>query len=407
MIKVENLSKRYDIGTSKARYQTIRDSISSYFYQLFQPRDKKRKPFIWALDNVSFEVQPGKVIGVIGRNGAGKSTLLKILAHITSPTLGKVTLGGRVGSLLEVGTGFHPELTGRENIFLNGAILGMKRNEITRKFDDIVSFAEIESFLDTPAKYYSSGMYMRLAFSVAAHLEPEILLVDEVLAVGDAAFQKKCLNRMGEIAGQGRTVLFVSHNLAAVKKLCEDTILLENGKLHSINPTDVSISKYLESLSTTSNNWNDRTGTHRVEILKVDLQAIQGDNSTNIFMGDPLTIIIHGKALSSCIEFTAGLQLVSMDGTTVLYGHDQYKVIHVRSNLEFNFKISINELLVMPGEYLINIWIGKSGIEEFDYIKGALKITVHQGEKLPITHSMDASLGLVFSKLSISSDEML
>jgi len=230
-IKVENLSKKYVIGAAQERQDTLRDWLVA------AGRSLRRRPTaeneFWALRDVSFEVQRGEVVGVIGRNGAGKSTLLKILSRITEPTSGRAYINGRVGSLLEVGTGFHPELTGRENIFLNGAILGMRRTEIARKFDEIVAFAEIEKFLDTPVKRYSSGMYVRLAFAVAAHLEPEILLVDEVLAVGDAAFQKKCLGKMGDVAREGRTVLFVSHNMSAMQRLCQNAIFLQDGRLSS------------------------------------------------------------------------------------------------------------------------------------------------------------------------------
>jgi len=219
-IRVENLGKLYHLG-KRERYRTLRDtlvaSIAAPFRRLRSgPSSSGGPETIWALKDVSFEVKHGEVIGIIGRNGAGKSTLLKILSRITEPTEGQATISGRVGSLLEVGTGFHPELTGRDNIFLNGAILGMKKAEIERKFDEIVAFAEVERFIDTPVKHYSSGMYVRLAFAVAAHLEPEILIVDEVLAVGDVAFQKKCLGKMGEASRSGRTVLFVSHNMAAV-----------------------------------------------------------------------------------------------------------------------------------------------------------------------------------------------
>jgi lipopolysaccharide transport system ATP-binding protein len=210
-IRAESLSKRYRIGLAQGRHDTLRDTLAAGLSRLRRPSEEARRAAeIWALRDVSFEVRQGEVVGIIGRNGAGKSTLLKILSRITEPTAGRAHIHGRVGSLLEVGTGFHPELTGRENIFLNGAILGMRRHEIERKFDEIVDFAEIERFLDTPVKRYSSGMYVRLAFAVAAHLEPEILLVDEVLAVGDAAFQKKCLGKMGDVAREGRTVLFVS-----------------------------------------------------------------------------------------------------------------------------------------------------------------------------------------------------
>jgi lipopolysaccharide transport system ATP-binding protein len=235
-IRVENLSKLYRIGGPQARYQTLRDTVMDVAAAPIQRLRRLRQPAqpdhtIWALKDVSFEVQQGEVLGIIGRNGAGKSTLLKILSRITEPTEGQANIYGRVGSLLEVGTGFHPELTGRENIYLSGAILGMTRTEIDEKFDEIVDFAGIEKFLDTPAKRYSSGMYVRLAFAVAAHLEPEILLVDEVLAVGDASFQKKCLSKMDEVAGQGRTVLFVSHNMGAVVNLCRRAIQLDNGRL--------------------------------------------------------------------------------------------------------------------------------------------------------------------------------
>src|SRR5882724_5389450 len=244
-IRAENLSKLYKIGARRSRHDTLRDHIMHGVKSLFsrnghplpissQPsKDRGQSPnsdYIWALKDVSFEIKKGEVVGFIGKNGAGKSTLLKILSRITEPTKGRAEIYGRVGSLLEVGTGFHPELTGRENIYLNGAILGMKRWEIEKRFDEIVAFSEIEKFIDTPVKRYSSGMYVRLAFAVAAHLEPEILIVDEVLAVGDAQFQKKCLGKMENAAKEGRTVLFVSHNMQSVAKLTERCLLLGNGR---------------------------------------------------------------------------------------------------------------------------------------------------------------------------------
>jgi lipopolysaccharide transport system ATP-binding protein len=250
-IKVENLGKLYRIGAQQELYPTLRESLVSNFKRLTTKRtSQSANNTIWALKDVSFEIKRGEVVGIIGRNGAGKSTLLKVLAHITEPTEGRVILRGRVGSLLEVGTGFHPELTGRENIYLNGAILGMKKVEIERKFDEIVAFTEIEKFLDTPVKHYSSGMYIRLAFAVAAHMDPEILLVDEVLAVGDAAFQKKCLGKMGQVAGEGRTVLFVSHNMVAVRSLCKDVYLIESGKIVVAGRADEVINKYIVSTNT-------------------------------------------------------------------------------------------------------------------------------------------------------------
>ncbi|MBM3129903.1 MAG: ABC transporter ATP-binding protein [Chloroflexi bacterium] len=268
-LRVENLSKLYKIGKAQRRHDTLRDALTDLLPRI--PRintNRKEKEkiseirairgkesisnnswqedTIWALKDVSFDVKRGEVVGIIGRNGAGKSTLLKILSRITEPTKGRALIDGRVGSLLEVGTGFHPELTGRENIYLNGAILGMTRREIALKFDEIVAFAEIEKFLDTPVKRYSSGMYVRLAFAVAAHLEPEILLVDEVLAVGDAAFQKKCLGKMGDVAKEGRTVLFVSHNMHAVRNLCSRSILMESGRVEENGNTEAVITRYLK-----------------------------------------------------------------------------------------------------------------------------------------------------------------
>lgn len=246
-ITVRGLSKRYRLGASTAGYRTIRESINATLARL-TGRGVDRGPTdeneVWALKDVTFSVPSGQVVGIIGRNGAGKSTLLKALSRITAPTEGSIEIDGRVGSLLEVGTGFHPELSGRENIFLNGAILGMSRSEIGRRFDEIVSFSEIERFLDTPVKRYSSGMYMRLAFAVAAHLDPEVLIIDEVLAVGDAAFQQKCIGRMGDVARQGRTVLFVSHNLTAVARLCTSGIMLSGGRLVAQGPVDDVLTKY-------------------------------------------------------------------------------------------------------------------------------------------------------------------
>jgi lipopolysaccharide transport system ATP-binding protein len=245
-IRVEKLSKLYKIGSGQPRHDTLRDQISDGLRSLvWREKSKAGDDTFWALKDVSFSVNHGEVIGVIGRNGAGKSTLLKILSRITEPTGGYAEIFGRVGSLLEVGTGFHPELTGRENLYLNGAILGMKKAEINRKFDEIVAFSEIEKFLDTPVKRYSSGMYVRLAFAVAAHLEPEILIVDEVLAVGDAAFQKKCMGKIGDVAKDGRTVLFVSHNLPAILALCPTAILLDAGRVALRGPSATVIEQYL------------------------------------------------------------------------------------------------------------------------------------------------------------------
>jgi lipopolysaccharide transport system ATP-binding protein len=260
VISVENLSKYYRLGAINRRtlsqdldrwWALLRGRPDPFVQADVSPDSHEQQRSIWALRDLNFEVEQGEVLAVIGRNGAGKSTLLKVLARITAPTTGQIRLRGRVASLLEVGTGFHPELTGRENVFLNGAILGMRREEIRRKFDEIVAFAEVERFIDTPVKRYSSGMHVRLAFAVAAHLEPEILIVDEVLAVGDAAFQKKCLGKMGDVAREGRTVLFVSHNMAAVRKLCSRGVLLEQGRISMSGAVDPVVNAYLSTSAAT------------------------------------------------------------------------------------------------------------------------------------------------------------
>ncbi len=246
-IRVEKLGKRYRIGALQTGYRTLRETLAERFQSGAGrlPAESESENSFWALRDISFEIKQGQVVGVIGRNGAGKSTLLKILSRVTDPTEGFAEIRGRVGSLLEVGTGFHPELTGRENIYLNGAILGMKRSEIEKKFDEIIAFSEVEKFIDTPVKRYSSGMYLRLAFAVAAHLEPEILVVDEVLAVGDAEFQRKCLGKMSDVAQQGRTVLFVSHNMSAILRLTEETLVIDKGHLALRAPTPEAVDYYL------------------------------------------------------------------------------------------------------------------------------------------------------------------
>lgn len=283
-----DISKAYRIplAQGRARYQTLREDVSTTLWRLLTwiqraPANRSSETMMWALKDVSFEVKQGEVLGIIGRNGAGKSTLLKILSRITEPTRGRVEIYGRVGSLLEIGTGFHPELTGRENIYLSGAVLGMRRSEITQRFDAIVAFAEVEQFVDTPVKRYSSGMYMRLAFAVAAHLEPEILLVDEVLAVGDAAFQKKCLGKMQDVADTGRTVLFVSHQMATIQALCQRTLLLDQGTITANGPTEPVIQQYLQSViaptTTSLADRVDRKGDGSVRICSLQIESLDDD----------------------------------------------------------------------------------------------------------------------------------
>jgi lipopolysaccharide transport system ATP-binding protein len=306
-IRAEGLSKRYRLG-QRERYRTLRDSLARAAKAPFRPASQQAKTqsandarAFWALRDVSFEVKRGEVVGLIGRNGSGKSTLLKILSRITGPTEGYAEIHGRVGSLLEVGTGFHPELTGWENIYLNGAILGMKRAEIDRKFDEIVSFAEIEKFLGTPVKRYSSGMYVRLAFAVAAHLEPEIVFVDEVLAVGDAEFQKKCLNKMGDVARSGRTVLFVSHNMTAITSLCERAILLETGRIVKDGSATEVVQSYLDRGGSVAGQkvWpeDQRPGNRSFRLISVSLKNEAGMPVSEIKISSDATIEIEYETL--------------------------------------------------------------------------------------------------------------
>lgn len=274
-IRCENLSKRYRIGSPEP-YRTLREAISTNARAPFRRfKSESQNGHIWALDDVSFAIERGDVVGIIGLNGAGKSTLLKILSRITAPTRGRADIFGRVGSLLEVGTGFHSELTGRENIYLNGAILGMRKTEIDRKFDEIVAFAEVEKFLDTPVKRYSSGMYVRLAFGVAAHLETEVLLVDEVLAVGDAQFQKKCFDRMREIGNDGRTILFVSHNMSAVRNICRQALIIEKGKVVAQGDIDEAVDKYLSRINSQQSQV-EAVETNTFSVSSVEIDSVAG-----------------------------------------------------------------------------------------------------------------------------------
>ncbi len=296
VIKAEGIAKRYWISHQKReRYSALRDVITNGVKSVFVKNKKAeaaREEF-WALKDINFEVKQGDRIGIIGRNGAGKSTLLKVLSRITEPTRGRISLKGRVASLLEVGTGFHPELTGRENIYLNGAIVGMGRREIREKFDEIVAFAEVEKFLDTPVKHYSSGMYIRLAFSVAAHIDPEIFLVDEVLAVGDVKFQKKCLGKMEEVSKAGRTVLFVSHNMAAVANLCQRGIVLQGGQVRYIGNQTDAISYYLKDMASTTTSLRDRKdrrGSGEVRVTGIEIRDAQGNKLQTVVSGQDISI---------------------------------------------------------------------------------------------------------------------
>ncbi len=324
-IRAEGVGKEYPIAAVEERHNTLRDAIAAAASRAFRggwsgaPRKQDR---FWALRDVSFEVDRGEVLGVIGHNGAGKSTLLKILSRITEPTLGQIELRGRVGSLLEVGTGFHSELSGRENTYLSGAILGMRREEIDRKFDAIVSFAEVERFIDTPVKHYSSGMYLRLAFAVAAYLEPEILLVDEVLAVGDAQFQKKCLGKMGEVANEGRTVILVSHNMAAVRNLCDRTLWLDQGVLAMDGPTSVVVQRYLtEAVSVSSQrHWPERAsapGNDEVQLHRALVRASDGTPDEAITVRTPLDLEFEYWNLRAGARLNISLHIYNHEGTLI------------------------------------------------------------------------------------------
>jgi len=328
-IRIEGVSKRYYIGGQQETYRTLRDTLADVFMSPLRRAGKLLRgqatgaaeldETIWALQDVSFEVKRGEVIGIIGRNGAGKSTLLKILARITEPTTGRIELHGRVGSLLEVGTGFHPELTGRENIYLNGAILGMRRGEIARKFDEIVDFAEVEKFIDTPVKHYSSGMYLRLAFAVAAHLEPEILLVDEVLAVGDARFRKKCLNKMQDVGQQGRTVFFVSHNMPAIASLCERAILLNEGRILRDGSSSQVVSTYLNSdcSTTASREWPDSAKAPGGEIARlraVRVRTEDGRITDTVDIRQPVGLDIEYEVLKSGYVLSPYCDFINEEG---------------------------------------------------------------------------------------------
>jgi lipopolysaccharide transport system ATP-binding protein len=354
-IRVEGLGKQYRLGTQQERYYTLADQIkkwTSVRRLIRRSQLKEKRPMFWALKDVSFEVNRGEVVGIIGRNGAGKSTLLKILSRITEPTEGGADIYGRVGSLLEVGTGFHPELTGRENVFLNGAILGMRRAEIIRKFDEIVGFAEVEKFIDTPVKHYSSGMYTRLAFAVAAHLEPEILVVDEVLAVGDAQFQKKCLGKMGEVAKGGRTVLFVSHNMAAVQALCTKAIRLQSGKLMGYGDCYHQIQLYQSEAQEKPKTLNTRYLGPHLELLRFDCtpdRITSGD-------GFVFTMIVRAKT-NLTIEHPHVLIYSSLD--------TRIAIIDLR-NPEGDYRLASGQTLVLTAQ-----------VDCYNLVEGEYRIGIH------------------------------
>ncbi len=414
IIEVKDLSKSFIIShKGQERYTALRDVVTQKAKKIFSfPRNLKPKALnlkpskeeFWALKDVSFNIGQGDRVGIIGRNGAGKSTLLKILSRITEPTQGEIRIKGRVASLLEVGTGFHPELTGRENIFLNGAILGMSRAEIKRKFDEIVDFAEVEKFLDTPVKRYSSGMYVRLAFAVAANLEPEILIVDEVLAVGDAQFQKKCLGKMEDVSkSEGRTVLFVSHNMSAVKALCTSSIILHKGKKILQGDVFESLAKYMSFDQSEINNqikYNREIIPVRKKMFIQEVEMID-DQSLHYFC-------LHLKIkIQSSIKTRIGINIRVKDGMgfPVAAGFTHYFIpeLHFINIGENNLKISTENIAFAIGSYKVSIELVAPGIEYFDALEDCLNFEVNNDGIAKRNHGIAQSWGIGSTEIKFKS----
>lgn len=394
VIRVENLSKSYRLGQITggmlsedlnrwwARWRGLPDP---YLKIGQKDHGNRHGEYVWALKDVSFSVDQGEVLGIIGSNGAGKSTLLKILSRVTAPTSGRIRVRGRVASLLEVGTGFHPDLTGRENIYLNGAILGMKKSEITRKFGEIVDFAEVEKFIDTPVKRYSSGMYVRLAFAVAAHLEPEILIVDEVLAVGDAEFQKKCLGKIGDVAHEGRTVLFVSHNMAAIRSICNRGLWIDHGGIVLFGDVGKVVSEYLNRSSQDSIESKNLEGIPRVNDLgkKIRLTQIDFNNNQPVVHGEFAIIQIEYNAFQFIDSIAFGIGFNSIEGT---------RILSLDSDLSFNtynletgkgrLTIKIDQFFLQPGRYSVDVGVRSSSVG-LDVLLSFMQIDVLPGPKTP------------------------
>jgi len=400
VVRARDLGKKYVIGHDRQdTYLTLRDEIAgrlrSASRRLIRPlgralpvqEDSVQEEF-WALRDVNFEIRQGERVGIIGRNGAGKSTLLKLLSRITEPTLGRIEIRGRVTSLLEVGTGFHPELTGRENIYLNGAVLGMTRKEIKSRFEEIVSFAEIEKFLDTPVKRYSSGMYVRLAFSVAAHLEPEILIVDEVLAVGDYQFQRKCLGKMSKVAHEGRTVIFVSHNMAAIKALCEKGIVLEQGRLALIHDVQNCVAFYeAQSVRERSANWirSSRQAKNGLEIVQIKSTLTGKQPVLALELQIMLESHSHHNPAFLAIDILDSFGLGLMQALPRLEGF----LLATRKEHLINVTVDLPPLI--PGPYLVSVWVGGHNTETLDEVKEAVAFEIHDSPTIgrAFQHSSD------------------
>jgi lipopolysaccharide transport system ATP-binding protein len=389
IIKVEGLSKQYLLNKSSApKSDTLFGNVISSMKNIKNIASKKEMIDFWALQNVSFEINQGDRVGIIGRNGAGKSTLLKVLSRITPPTKGRVEITGRVASLLEVGTGFHGDLSGRENIYLNGSILGMSKQEIDKKFDEIVAFAEVEKFLDTPVKRYSSGMYVRLAFAVAAHLEPEILIVDEVLAVGDIAFQKKCMGKMKDVSrNEGRTILFVSHNMAAIQNICDKCIYMKNGELIEYGATELVIPKYLLSSQASStvelSDRSDRMGNGAVRFQSINYKDAAGNNIDNAQCGSALnmelTLQANPKFDLSYLQISIGVDDENGTRITHLSNASTNQVIESFKEGTFKMNVNIPVLPLKSGSYTLTLFSSVNS-EVADWIQEATVLQVESGD---------------------------
>jgi lipopolysaccharide transport system ATP-binding protein len=385
-IRVEDLGKQYRIGGMPSGYRTLRDALSSGLRRLSRRGSPPSTDTIWALRHINFNVERGQVLGIVGRNGAGKSTLLKLLSRVTDPTEGKAEIYGRVGSLLEVGTGFHPELTGRENIYLNGAILGMKRAEIERKFDEIVDFSEVRKFIDTPVKRYSSGMYLRLAFAVAAHLEPEILVVDEVLAVGDAEFQRKCLGKMSDVAHEGRTVLFVSHNMSAILRLTEETIVLDKGQIVMRGPTPEAVDFYMTSEMARSGErrWepgDDYQTNNPFHPLAIRVLDSQGRVADRVLSSEDFSVEFEYELREELTGLRVGMYLATSRGEQVFTSFDTdnpetYERLTDRRKGHYISKCRIPRDLLNGGVFVLGVNASSFRIRSYFTDEHALTFTV-------------------------------
>ncbi len=400
-IIIENVGKKYVLG--KAKQGDLRELISARIKSFYSKSEENSEEF-WALKNISATIEKGDRVGIVGRNGAGKSTLLKILSKITAPTTGHIEINGRLASLLEVGTGFHPELTGRENIYLNGTILGMQRKEIKEQFDEIVAFSGIEKFIDTPVKRYSSGMYVRLAFAVAAHLNSEILIIDEVLAVGDIVFQKKCLGKMEEVASMGRTVLFVSHNLGAVQNLCNTSMLLQQGELTNIGATEDILPIYLNSLDGSSGmpfidltNYDLRKGNQCISFTRAEIKNSKGELCNQFSLGESVIFNLYLDTKQEIRDFKIAISIHNSAG--ILLGHYLNSDSHFEPeviNGEIAYEVCFEDLRFYPDTYYVSFWIGgKESVDDFDYLESCMQFDIINGGKLT-PRKLKKNSGLIF-----------